>query len=327
MLVALMLACAQNGTEPESGFRDETPLVVYSGRGEAMVGALLESAETALGFPLEVQYGSTPEVVTRMLAEGSQCPADVVFAQDAGHLGALSERDMLGKLDDGLLAGVGEAFRDSTGKWVGVSGRLRVLVYNSEKVGKEELPKSLAELSDPKWKNRLGWAPTNGSLLSHVSALRHIWGENETREWVEGVAANAKSFPKNAPQVKAADDGVLDIGWVNHYYLHRLEPGDRKAENHSFQPGDAGNLMMVSGAGIRKDSPRAEQGEQLIAWLLEAEAQSHFAQSNYEYPAIPAIPTHPDIKPMEEGLLADVEQDALSDLGRTRQLMQSLGLQ
>ena len=327
MLVALIMACTQNEVESGGGKDSLPPLVIYSGRGEAMVGGLLKQAEAKLGFELEVQYGSTPEVVTRLLAEGEQSPADVVFAQDAGHLGVLSERGLLQKLDEELLSAAGEAFQDSGGRWVGVSGRLRVMVYNPGAVGEEELPRSLSELSDPKWSGRLGWAPSNGSLLSHLSALRHIWGEEETRAWVQGVSANAKTFPKNSPQVKAADEGILDIGWVNHYYLHRLDAGSRKARNHSFEPGDAGNLMMVSGAGIRTGSERGEQGEKLIAWLLSDEAQTYFSQTNFEYPAVQTVPVHPEVRPLVPGLLAEVDQSALSDLGGTRQMMQSLGLQ
>ena len=62
---------------------------------------------------------------------------------------------------------------------VGTSGRLRVLVYNTDLVNAEELPKSLKELADPKWKGRLGWAPSNGSYLAPMSVRSDTFGEKQ----------------------------------------------------------------------------------------------------------------------------------------------------
>ena len=137
--------------------------------------------------------------------------------------------------------GSGSFFQDAKGLWIGTSGRLRTLVYDSNQLDEAALPKSLKELADPKWKGMLGWAPSNSSFQAHVSALRHIWGEEETQTWLEGVQANAPAvYPKNSPQVKAADAGQLKIGWVNHYYLHKLGKTDTAA------------TLLISAAGRRQ---------------------------------------------------------------------------
>ena len=83
-----------------------------------------------------------------------------------------------------------------------------------------------------------------------VTAMRHLWGEDETREWLEGMLANdVKVFPKNTPIVDAAGKGEVDVGLVNHYYLHRFlaEHGDEFGARNLFpegrgarQPGDGG---------------------------------------------------------------------------------------
>ena len=133
---------------------------------------------------------------------------------------------------ESTLAQVDPKFRDANGQWVGTSGRLRVLVYDSSKLKTEDLPRTLAELADPKWKGKSA-APTNGSLHAHVSALRHAWGEEKTKEWMKVVEASTR-YSKNSPQVAAANEGAIELGWVNHYYLHRLDKDGRTAKTGAF---------------------------------------------------------------------------------------------
>jgi iron(III) transport system substrate-binding protein len=304
------------------------PVVVYSGRGESLVGGLFERLESELGIDVEVRYGDTPELVTLMLTEGAESPADIIFAQDSGHLGALASRDLLTRLDTELLSQADPRFQDAEGHWVGTSGRARVLVYNTD-LPAAELPASLKDLASPRWKGKLGWAPSNGSFQAHVSALRHIWGEDETRAWLTAVAANEPVvYPKNSPQVEAAASGAIQLGWVNHYYLHRKKTDGYKAANYSFSAdGDAGNVLMLAGMGIRDGSPRAEDAQKVIAWMLSETAQDAFAQENFEYPTRPGVSTHPDVPPISSLKLATVEQAWLADLGPTRARLQDLGLQ
>lgn len=330
LLLALTSACGSE-TEPAnvSGVAAaKTVLTVYSGRGESLVGDLFEQIPEDAPFEVEVQYGKTSEMVTRLLAEGAQSPADIIFAQDSGHLGVLADRGVLATLPRGITDQVSAQFRDPQSRWVGTSGRLRVLVYDSAKLSPDQLPQSLEELALPKWKGKLGWAPNNGSLHAHVSALRHAWGDDKTRDWLSAVEANQPTrYPKNSPQVAAANDGAIELGWVNHYYLHRLEKEGRRAQNWSFPtPGDPGNILMVSGVGIRQGSNKAKAAEAFVAWLVSEPVQDYFAQKGFEYPTRPGVSTHADVPPVKADQLANVDQTHLADLGPTRTMLTELGL-
>jgi len=334
LLLLAALACSGDPATPtqpaEPPRAPEAPTItIYSGRGESLVGPLLDRVEAETGVKVEVQYGSTPELVTRMLTEGAESPADLIFAQDSGSLGALSKAGALQPLPEELLAQVHPTYRAADGGWIGTSGRLRVLVYNTDVLTPAELPATLWDLSDPKWKGKLGWAPSNGSFQAHVSALRHSWGDEKTREWLKKVQANQPAvYPKNSPQVEAAGKGEIQIGWVNHYYLHRFDRQSTPAENYRFPTaGDVGNVLMLAGVAIRKGTDEADAAEKVVRWMVSDKTQQYFATETYEYPTRPGVETHPGVPALDPAELAAVPQSAMADLGPTRVMLQELGLQ
>ncbi len=303
-------------------------LVIYSGRSAGLIEPLLAVFEKKTGITLKTRFDkSTQTLANRIAVEGAQTEADVFFAQDSGYLGALAAAKLLAPLPQSVLARVVPEYRDAQGFWVGTSGRARVLVYSPERVKEEDLPATLADLTQPKWRGKLGWAPTNSSFQAHVSALRSVWGEEKTRAWLSGVAANQpKVYPKNSPQVKAVSNGEIDVGWVNHYYLHKLKAANPglKAANHSFgTPGDAGNLMMLSGFAILKNSKKQAIAQRLAAFLVSDEAQQYFAQKTFEYPTVPGTQNHPDVPNIGEGVLK-VRQAALSYVANTVKMLREL---
>jgi len=306
-------------------------LVVYSGRGAVLVGPLLKQFTDKTGVQVQVRYEKSTEVLANRLAtEGAQTEADVFFAQDSGWLGALAKAEHLAALPQALLDQVPAHYRDAGGRWVGTSGRARVLVYSPARVKTTELPKTLEELAVGPWKGRMGWAPSNGSYQAHVSALRHIWGEEKTRGWLTAVKGlNPTVYPKNSPQVKAVSNGEIDLGWVNHYYLHKLKAAnpELKAANHSFPTaGDPGNLMMLSGVAITTHTKNEKGARALVEFLISAAAQEYFAQKTFEYPTRPGVALHPDVPPIGDGLVR-ADQTHLTDLSGTLEMLRSLGLQ
>ena len=302
-------------------------LVVYSGRSESLVGPIIEQFREATGIDVQVKYGGTSAMAATLQEEGSNSPADVFWAQDPGALGALSS--MFKPLPSDVTLAVPEWARDSDGRWVGVSGRARVIVYNTD-LGENELPKSVQELTDPKWKGRIGWPPTNASFRVMVTAMRHLWGEDETRDWLEGMLANdVKVFPKNTPIVDAAGKGEVDVGLVNHYYLHRFlaEHGDEfGARNLFLKDGGPGSLVMVAGAGILSTSSNPDNAEAFVRFLVSRVAQQYFAASTYEYPLIEGVKTHRLLPPIESLNGPGIDFALLDDLAGTETLLRDTGV-
>ncbi|MBI2873454.1 MAG: iron ABC transporter substrate-binding protein, partial [Firmicutes bacterium] len=269
IILLLALALALSACSTGSKGKDDGTVTVYSGRSESLVAPILKSFEKDTGIKVQVRYGDSAELAATILEEGKNSPADVFFAQDSGALGAVAGKGFLTKLPSGILDKVETRFRSPDSLWVGISGRARVVVYNTEKLKESDLPASILGFTDPKWKDRLGWAPTNASFQAFITGMRVKLGEEATMQWLKGIQANnPRVYPKNTPIVEAAAKGEIDAGFVNHYYLFNVrkqQGGNLAAKNYYPQGGDLGALINVAGAGILKTTARKNSAEKLIS--------------------------------------------------------------
>ena len=307
---------------------DPGSLVVYSGRSESLVGPIIEQFAEATGIDVQVKYGSTFEIAATLMEEGKNSPADVFFAQDPGGLGAVS--DLLSSLPGDVVLMVPEWARSPDGDWVGISGRARVIVYSTELVSEDELPASVKDLTDPKWKGRIGWPPTNASFRTMVTAMRLMWGEDETRQWLTDMQANQPGvFPKNTPIVAAAGAGEVAVGLVNHYYLHRFiqeEGDDFAARNLFLKNGGPDSLVMVAGAGIVETGENRDNAEAFMRFMLSKVAQQYFAGQTFEYPLVEGVKTHRLLPPIDTLNGPDIDLSQLSDLQGTDAMLRETGV-
>lgn len=319
---------AQSTAASDAAAEDDDPgeLTVYSGRGESLVGALLERFEAETGIRVRVRYAGTAQLAVAILEEGDRSPADVYYAQDAGALGALADAEALAVLPNALLNQVDPKFRDSDGRWVGTSGRARVLVISPERVPNP--PASIFELTEPEWSGRVGWAPTNGSFQAFVTAMRQIHGDEATEDWLRAMIANdVREYPKNSPQVQAVHDGELDIGLVNHYYLYRFldEDPNFRAANHFTDPGLAGALINIAGVGMLSASDNRGNALRFVEYLLGEHAQEYFRDQTSEYPLAAGIAARPELARLDELDPPSLALTSLADLEGTLALLQEVG--
>lgn len=308
-------------------------LVVYSGRNENLIGPLLDQFTEDTGIEVTPRYGGSAELAAQLLEEGDRTPASVFLSQDAGALGALQDADLLEALDPAQLDAVPARYRSAEGLWVGVSGRARVLVYDSEQVEEADLPQSVFDLTEPQYRGRVAFAPTNASFQSFVTGMRVVHGEERTRQWLEGFAANDPvAYERNGLIVDAVDDGQVPFGLVNHYYLYEKASETSgglealSARNHLFQPGDIGNLVNVSGVGVLAGKADADTAT-LVEYLLGPQAQTYFAEETKEFPLVGDLqPDVPGLPPLESLQGPDVDLSELDTLEETLRLLDEVGL-
>jgi iron(III) transport system substrate-binding protein len=329
---ALLLALLTVASVAAACSGSDDSLTVYSGRSEELVAPLIERFEQESGIDVSVRYGDSGELAATLVEEGDNSPADVFFAQDPASLGSVASAGMLAGLPAGILERVPDRFSDRDGLWVGVSGRARVVVYDTTAVDPSSFPATEDGFTDPAWNGRLAIAPTNGSFLAFVAAKILIDGEAATLAWLEALADNsAPTYSKNSVIVAAVDDGEVEAGLVNHYYLFRriAEEGvdNVVAANHFFTGDGAASLVMPSGVGVLEGSTRKKAAEEFAAFLLSNESQLYFAKETFEYPLLSGIEPHQGLPPIGSLQTPNIDlSDLASVLGRATDLVAEAGL-
>lgn len=323
----LLLLCSGIVLIPVTAQEGET-LVVYSGRSEGLIGPILEQFTAETGVQIEVRYGGTSEMAATILEEGDNSPADVFIAQDAGALGALAKANRLAVLPSDILERVPTEFISPAGTWVGLSGRARVLVYNTDLITVDQLPASILDLTQPQWAGLVGWAPANGSFQSNITAMRILLGEDTTKSWLEGMVANdAQVYNNNSSIVQAVINGEISVGLVNHYYLFQFlaENPDVPAANYYFPSGDIGSLINAAGAGVVNTSDHPGLAQRLLLYLLSTKGQTYFTADEFEYPLVPGVTPRADLKPLAEIEAPQIDLSDLDDLQGTLDLLRETG--
>lgn len=302
-------------------------LVVYSGRSKSLVDPVIEKFKAETGINVEVKFGGSTQLAVALIEEGDKTPADLFWAQDAGALGALNKVGLLQSLSNDITELVPAEFSNANGTWVATTGRARVLAYSPERLNAVDMPSSVFDLTNEKYRNRIAWAPTNASFQSFVSAMILEFGADATRDWLVGVRDNgAKNYANNNAILQGIAAGEADLGITNHYYLLRA-----KAENPAFPveqtvfaPGDIGNMVNVAGIG-KLASSKNPAAEKFIQFLLSQETQIWFTENVFEYPVIDIGAENLETDEiMQTAPTLDLE--ALDDLELTLQLLREVGL-
>jgi len=268
-------------------------------------------------------------MAAQILEEGENSPADVFFGQDAGALGALAAEGRLMELPGEHLEPVASGLKDDNGQWVGLSGRARVVVFNTDAVAEDDLPDSIFDYTSSEWDGRIGWAPTNGSFQAFVTGMRVVEGEDATRSWLEDIRdGGAAAYENNGAILEAVSAGEVDVGFVNHYYLYPLLNEDPEAplDQKFYGDGDLGGLINVAGAGIVDTTADPESAEEFISFMTDEPAQRYFADETYEIPLVEGIEPADDVPALEELTVPEVDLNQLDDLEGTLDLLAEVGL-
>jgi iron(III) transport system substrate-binding protein len=294
LLVAGLAGCSSGS--------DTKTITVYSGRSAELIQPLLERFSQETGISVDFKTGDSPELAQVIAQEGDASPADVFISQNPGATSFLDGEGRLATLPQSTLDKVTPDLRSADGTWIGVSGRVRVLVYNKDAVSEDELPEKVTDLVQPQYEGRVALAPSNGSFQDFVTAMRVQLGEAETEAWLQGMADNgAQTYANNNAIVEAVGRGEVDMGLVNHYYNVRAleENPDLPSVNHFFSNGDPGSLLIVSSVTVLETSKNPTEAQRLVDFLLTDESQKYFAEETDEYPVVASVPTEAALPPLD----------------------------
>jgi iron(III) transport system substrate-binding protein len=315
-------------TQSESTGDKVEELTIYSGRSEEFIAPFLARWEQESGITLNVRYGDSAELAAQILEEGKNSPADLFLSQDAGALGAVAAAGLFSQLPASVGQLIESQFIAQDRAWIGVTGRARVFAYNPEAV--TTLPLSITDLTKSIYRGKIGIAPSNSSFQAFVTALINEKGESFAEKWLTDLKKNdAKIYLKNSAIVEAIDQGEIDLGLVNHYYLWEVSTALGRAidvKNGFFNPGDIGNLINVSGAGVLATSKKQVSAEELINFLTSKTIQELFVEQTHEYSLIAGASSPQDLPDLKKIGAPQVDLGELVNIQRTQDLLIKVGL-
>jgi len=300
------------------------PLTLYLGRGE---GGLYERILDAIRernpqMDLKIRRGTSSALANTIVAEAGAGVnrADVFWAIDSGSIGRVVNSASPFPISSSLSDRLKPGFRFA--RWTPISGRIRTIPYNTERLTKEQVPTSIMEL--PESGLKVGWAPAYGAFQTFVTAMRLLEGEASTRAWLRAMRKNTQSYAGEFGVVMAVSRGEVDAGLANHYYTLRLKKGRPDAPvDLAFTQGDAGCLLNASGALLLSKRPQAEL---FLRHLLSREVQGFLSREAYEIPLVEGVEPPvglPDVGGLD---LPKLDLERLADPRPTLDLLRETGV-
>jgi iron(III) transport system substrate-binding protein len=290
VLVSLVLSACGGGSP--------NTITLYNGQHEQTTDALVARFEKATGIHVQVRSDDEGVLATQINAEGSNSPADAIYTENSPALEYLQGKGLLAPVSSSTLARTPGRYNSPQGDWVGVSARVSVVVYNTRLLSPGELPTSVMQLADPRWKGKLALAPGETDFQPIVTAVARRYGEPAALRWLEALKSNAANhvYPDNETVSDQVNRGQVAIGIINQYYWYRERAEIGASAMHSaiahFAPGDVGYVIDVSGAAVLRSSKHQAQAQKLLAFLVSAQGQQIVAHSDsFEYPIASGIRT------------------------------------
>jgi iron(III) transport system substrate-binding protein len=286
------------------GGSSNSSITVYNGQHQELTKALVDAFEKESGMSVRLRSSDSLVLANQIDQEGDSSPADVFIAENSPELVTLEEKGLLAPLSESIRNQVPARVQSPDGRWAGIALRPVGLVYDPAKVAASELPRSILDLADPRWKGKVALAPTDSDFPPVVGAVIATRGKKAAADWLAGLKRNAKVYQDYEGALAAVNRGDVDVSVINQYYWYRLqrELGKRamKSKLHYFAAPDPGSIANVSGAAVLASSDKRDEAERFVRFLVGPTGQRILARSDdYEYPVRPGVAANSALPPLD----------------------------
>ena len=316
------------GAEADQG----TTLTVYSDQHADLINAVTAAYTKETGVKFKIQQDAT---VGQIEAEGDSTPADIFLSEDPAPVAQLDSKKLLSPIAKDTLDQVQPGLSAGDGYWVAYAARARVLYYNPKKISEADLPKSLADIVEPRYKGLFAWAPS-GAFVATTQYLLSSLGVDKTTAFLKGIKANGVDEHKNGNVRDTVEAGKHAMGLSNHYYwwvlaAQRGGPDHLTSKIYHFPSQDPGNLVLSSGAGVLKSSRYQEQSANFVKWLTAKDGgqkiltSDDIQTSEAQYPAANGT-SSPVVGGLSDIKSPHFDMNTLSDQTQAADLLKSLGM-
>jgi iron(III) transport system substrate-binding protein len=309
----LLVACGRGERRPNGA----GTVVVYCSADKEFAEQVFKAYEARTGvkvLPLyDTEETKTAGLTARLVAEKASPTADVFWSSDTSRAVALVEQGLAGKFIPQSAAGIPPRYKDPNGRWTGFGARIRVLLYNTDRVKPGDVPRSIRDLANSRWKGRFAIAnPHFGTMSFHAAALFAKWGDARASAFLRQLHANGAVIAAGNSDVKdRVADGRVDLGLMDEDDAV-VAIRDRKPVAIAILDQDGadalGTPLMPNVALLVAGGPHGEAANQFIEFLVSADAERILAASDAaQYPLHPGVPGPALLPPLERIRPMDVD--------------------
>jgi iron(III) transport system substrate-binding protein len=189
-----------------------------------------------------------------------------------------------------------EMFRSANGTWYGFAARARILVVNTKLVDEADRPKSIYDLLDSKWKDKIGIAkPLAGTTATHAACLFQILGQDKAEKFFLKLKENGVQILEGNKQVAlAAASGQIAFGLTDtDDAVGTVEQGHPVTIVYpDREPDQLGTLFIPNTVAIVKGCPHPDQARRLVDYVLSPAVEEKLAKGeSAQIPLNPAVKT------------------------------------
>jgi iron(III) transport system substrate-binding protein len=306
-IVACLLAGCGNALSLSSNGNAQS-ITLYSGQHPQTTEKLVAAFQQQTGITVRVRSDDEDVLAQQIVAEGSRSPADVIYTENSPALEFLQDKGLLAAVDQATLGATPARYNSPQGRWVGVSARVSVIIYNPSVIKASQLPRSVMQLADPRYQGKLALAAGETDFQPIVTSVLHAHGPAAAVRWLQAIKGNAAGhlYPDNETVTSQVNRGAAALGIINEYYWYRLRAEIGAAGIHSklayFAPGDPGYVVDVSGAAALKSSRHQAAAQRFLAFLVSRPAQQIIGRDSlsYEYPIASGVTTAAPETPLRD---------------------------
>jgi iron(III) transport system substrate-binding protein len=298
-LITGPVSAMAQGTAADDG------ITVYNAQHASLTKAWVEAFTRESGIKVTLRNGGDTELGNQIVQEGSASPADVFLTENSPAMALVDRAKLFAPVPAEILAQVPENYRPSSGSWVGIAARSTVFAYNKTKLTPEQLPKSLLELADAKWKGRWAASPTGADFQAIMSALLELKGEAATLAWLKAMKENATAYRGNSAALKAVNAGEIPGAVIYHYYWFgdQAKTGENSNNTamHYFRNQDPGAFVSISGGGVLAASKHKAQADAFLKRITGKGGQDILRTGDsFEYAVGVGAQSNPKLVPLAD---------------------------
>jgi iron(III) transport system substrate-binding protein len=287
-LAALLLLVGCPSGKDKDGKPAGEGLVLYSAGNEIFSQHIIDEFKKETG--IVVKKAGDTEVTrgvflrTRIIKEKDNVQADVYWNNELANTIVLQQEGLLAPYKSPSASEIPEAWKDAEGYWTAFGLRARVFIVNTEKVKKEEMPTSMYDMLDPKWKGKVGISKiTGGTTATHAAALFELLGEEKAKEYYAKLKeAGVVICQGNGHVMEQVRDGELFWGWTDTNDCNiALKQNKPVTVVYPDQGSDQiGTLLIPHSVCLIKGGPNPENAKKFIDFLLRKETERKLAFSD-----------------------------------------------